>query len=296
MNVVPAQVAGVKEIVLISPPQKGSNPPAANNLILAAAGLLQKTAAKTKIEIYKVGGAQGIAALAFGTETVPKVDKIVGPGNLYVTLAKKLLYGLVGIDKLAGPSEVLVVADDSADAELVAAEILAQAEHDPDARAMLVSTSQKLIEAVSATVTVRCAGCRRKTIAERALKNNGWAVLAKSQTEMLSIANEIGAEHVVVMTKNATALSAQITNAGAIFIGAYSPVALGDYWAGPNHVLPTGGTARFSSPLGVWDFVKRQSVIHYSKAALKKAAADIEILAEGEGLEAHARSVKRVDQ
>lgn len=287
MNVIPAKVAGVKEIVLITPPLKKSQPPHVNDLILAAAHLVGVG------EIYKVGGAHGIAALAFGTESIKKVDKIVGPGNVYVTLAKKLVFGLVGVDKLAGPSEVLVIADDSADPKLVAAELLAQAEHDPDARAVLVSPSEKLIAKAEAEVTRQFTLLPRKVIMERSLKNNGVAVNVKDINAAIEIANQVGPEHLVVMTKKPEKIADKIKNAGAIFVGSNSPVALGDYIAGTNHVLPTEATARFSSPLGVWDFVKRQSIINYSATALEKVSKNVEILAALEGLDAHAATVRR---
>ena len=287
MNVIPAKVAGVKELALITPPLKKSQPPHVNDLVLAAAHFVGIN------EIYKVGGAHGIAALAFGTESIKKVDKIVGPGNVYVTLAKKLVFGLVGIDKLAGPSEVLVIADDSADPKLVAAEMLAQAEHDPDARAVLVSPSEKLIEKVEAEVTRQFTLLPRKIIMERSLKNNGKAVRVKDINAAVEVANLVGPEHLVIMTKKAEKVAEKIENAGAVFVGGSSPVALGDYIAGTNHVLPTEATARFSSPLGVWDFVKRQSLINYSSSALKKVAKNVEVLAALEGLEAHAATVKR---
>ncbi|MFA4857874.1 MAG: histidinol dehydrogenase [Candidatus Margulisiibacteriota bacterium] len=276
MNVIPALVAGVKEIALITPPIKNSSPPRVNPFVLAAVKMLQRQSRNCKIEVCQIGGPQGIAALAYGIPAIKKVDKIVGPGNYFVTLAKKEVFGVVGIDKLAGPSEVLVIADDSANPQYVAAELLAQAEHDPAARAILVTTSRAL---------------------EKQAKDEGCScvVQVKNLDEAVAASNAIGPEHLVIMTKNAEQLSRKITNAGAIFIGEYSPVALGDYFAGTNHVLPTGGTARFSSPLGVWDFVKRQSVINYSKGALKKAGAAIEILAASEGLEAHAKSVRMRD-
>jgi histidinol dehydrogenase len=289
MNVIPAVVAGVKQLVLVSPPLKGVTPPQINKYILAAVSLLQKLAPKCKIEVYKIGGAQAVAALAYGTRSIPKADKIVGPGNRFVTQAKKEVFGVVGIDKLAGPSEVVVLADASANPEYIAAELLAQAEHDPTAQAVLVTDAKKLKEQVHTAVLSQT----KKLSVRMPAKGKIKMLKAKNLQAAIDLANQIGPEHLVIMTKNPKAVMLKIENAGAIFLGEYSPVALGDYFAGPNHVLPTSGTARFSSPLGVWDFVKRQSVINYSAAALKKIAKDIATLAHAEGLAAHAEAVKR---
>ncbi|MBU0687023.1 MAG: histidinol dehydrogenase [Candidatus Margulisbacteria bacterium] len=278
MNVIPAQVAGVAEIVLISPPP-------ISNLILAAAGVLGIK------EIYRAGGAQGIGALAFGTESIPRVDKIVGPGNIYVTMAKKAVFGIVGIDKLAGPSEVLIIADGSADPSMIAADLLSQAEHDPHARSSLVSNSKKIIERVQEEIIRQFIGLKRKVIIEKALRANGAAVLVKNIDEAIELSNQVGPEHLQILTKNPIANAKKIKNAGAIFLGAFSPVALGDYIAGPNHVLPTEGTARFSSPLGVWDFVKRQSLINFSQKGLNKVKKQVALLAALEGLDAHAATL-----
>ncbi|MBU1768011.1 MAG: histidinol dehydrogenase, partial [Candidatus Omnitrophica bacterium] len=234
---------------------------------------------------------QGIGALAFGTESIPRVDKIVGPGNIYVTMAKKAVFGIVGIDKLAGPSEVLIIADGSADPSMIAADLLSQAEHDPHARSSLVSNSKKIIERVQEEIIRQFIGLKRKVIIEKALRANGAAVLVKNIDEAIELSNQVGPEHLQILTKNPIANAKKIKNAGAIFLGAFSPVALGDYIAGPNHVLPTEGTARFSSPLGVWDFVKRQSLINFSQKGLNKVKKQVALLAALEGLDAHAATL-----
>jgi len=243
-------------------------------------------------EIYKIGGAQAIAALAFGTETIPHVDVIVGPGNIYVTLAKKLLFGTVGIDKLAGPSNVVIIADPDADPKLIAADLLAQAEHDPNSQAILVSTSAKIAYAARDNLVTQLKKLSRRKLIEKALKNNSVIIVVDNIAQAVEISNRIAPEHLQIMASQPERILPQIKNAGAVFLGPYSPAVIGDYVAGPNHVLPTGSAARFSSPLGVWDFVKRQSVIGYSREALEKVRADALIIADVEGLDAHANSVK----
>ena len=241
--------------------------------------------------VYKIGGAQAIGALAYGTESIPKVDKIVGPGNIYVALAKKAVYGHVSIDAIAGPSEILVIADDSANPSYVAADLLSQAEHDELASAILVTTSEELADAVSKEVDRFTAQLSRKEIIQKSLDNYGYILIAESMDEAISIANEIASEHLEIQTKNPYDVMTKIRNAGAIFIGEYSSEPLGDYFAGPNHVLPTNGTAKFFSPLSVDDFIKKSSIIAYSKEALEKVHEDIESFAAAERLTAHANSI-----
>lgn len=275
MNVIPAKVAGVKEIVLFSPP------PISPYVLVAAAEVGVDS-------IYKVGGAQAIAALAYGTETIPKVDKIVGPGNIYVTLAKREVFGVVGIESLAGPSDVLIIADGDADAEFIAADLLAQAEHDPSSSALLATNSGKLIEKVEKEI-----GKQIKKLGRRKIIEQAEIILLEVESirQAVEISNRIAPEHLELEVGSPQRILEQIKNAGAVFLGPHSPVAVGDYIAGPNHVLPTGGTARFSSPLGVYDFVKHQSIIGYTKPALKNVWKDVKFLAEIEGLDAHARSI-----
>jgi len=275
MNVIPAKVAGVKEIILVSPP------PISPYVLVAASEIGVDS-------IFRVGGAQAIAALAYGTGTIPKVDKIVGPGNIYVTLAKKEVFGVVGIESLAGPSDVLIIADGDGEAEFIAADLLAQAEHDPSASAILATNSAKLIEKVEKEIHKQISKLSRKKIIEQA-----EIVLLQVETirQAVEIANQLAPEHLELEVGSPQRFLEQIRNAGAIFLGPHSPVAVGDYIAGPNHVLPTGGTARFSSPLGVYDFVKHQSIIGYTKPALKNVWKDVKFLAEIEGLDAHARSI-----
>jgi len=280
MNVVPAQVAEVERIVVTTPPRTLTENPA------VAAALLELNVN----EVYAVGGAQAIAALAFGTETIPRVDKITGPGNKYVAAAKKLLFGVVGIDAIAGPSEIVVVADRSARAEFVAADLLAQAEHGEDASAVLISTCQTFAERVADQLCNQLRSLPRRAIAQSSLQNYGAIVVVNTLDEAASLVNELAPEHVELVTSNDEALAAKIKHAGAIFFGSYTPEAVGDYLAGPNHVLPTGRTARFSSALGVYDFVKRTSLLRYSSAAFNSVAESIAVLAECEGLAAHARS------
>jgi histidinol dehydrogenase len=281
MNVVPAQVAGVPRIVVTTPPRTLAE----NSAVAAALVELNIT------EVYAVGGAQAIAALAYGTETVPRVDKITGPGNKYVAAAKKLVFGAVGIDSIAGPSEVVIIADDSARADYVAADLLAQAEHAEDASAILLTTSDELAGETVVELKRQAASLPRRAIVEQSLNQYGAIILVTDLEEACAIANELAPEHLELMTKDDEAVSELIREAGAIFFGANTPEAVGDYFAGPNHVLPTGGTARFSSALGVYDFVKRTSLLRYSNDAIKSSAKKIAALAAVEGLDAHARSV-----
>ena len=283
MNVIPAKVAGVKKIVMVTPPGKDGkvNP----NTLVAA----NEAGAD---EIYKVGGAQAIAALAFGTESIPKVDKIVGPGNIYVALAKKSVYGYVSIDSIAGPSEILVLADETANPRYVAADLLSQAEHDELASAILVTTSKELADAVSVEVDKFIAELSRKEIMSKSVGNYGYILVAESMQDAIDAANDIASEHLEIMTKNPFEVMTKIQNAGAIFIGEYSSEPLGDYFAGPNHILPTNGTAKFFGPLSVDDFVKKSSIIYYSREALEPIHKDIIKFAESERLTAHANSIK----
>ena len=282
MNAVPASVAGVKEIIMVTPAKEGRIKPE----ILAAA----KIAGVTKI--FKVGGAQAIAALAYGTQTTPAVDKITGPGNIYVATAKKLVYGQVDIDMIAGPSEILVIADESADAERAAADMLSQAEHDVLASAVMVTTSARLAELVAAEIERQLAELPRREIAQRSIEDNGRVIVTESLDDAVEIANALAPEHLEVYTSDPFALLPRLVNAGSIFLGGYTPEPVGDYFAGPNHTLPTSGTARFSSPLSGADFVKRSSYIHYTKEALKEAGEKIAAFAESEGLQAHANAVR----
>lgn len=243
-------------------------------------------------EIYKVGGAQAIAAMAFGTESIPKVDKITGPGNIFVALAKKACFGYVSIDSIAGPSEILVIADETANPRYVAADLLSQAEHDEMASAILITTSEKLAEEVNAQVEVFTNKLSRKEIMEKSLENYGYILIADTMEDAVEAANEIASEHLEILTKNPYEIMTKIKNAGAIFLGEYSSEPLGDYFAGPNHILPTNGTAKFFSPLNVDDFVKKTSIISYSREALEAVHKDIELFAESEGLTAHANSIK----
>jgi histidinol dehydrogenase len=280
MNVVPAQVAGVKHIVVATPPLSLRENPA------VAAALLQLGFN----EVYAVGGAQAIAALAYGTETVPQVDKITGPGNRYVAAAKKLVFGTVGIDSIAGPTEVAIVADDTARAEFVAADLLAQAEHAEDASAILVTTSEQLAKEVAAEVLRQAQSLPRRAIVEKSLAQYGAILLVADLDAACAIVNDLAPEHLEIVTRDDDGVGANILHAGAIFFGPYTPEVVGDYFAGPNHVLPTAGAARFSSALSVFDFVRRTSVIRYSREALRHSAEKISTLAKAEGLDAHARS------
>ena len=283
MNIVPAKVAGVDEIIMTTPPGRDGK---VNPSTLVAA----KEAGADKI--YKVGGAQAIAALAFGTESIPKVDKIVGPGNIYVALAKKAVFGYVSIDSIAGPSEILVLADETANARYVAADLLSQAEHDEMASAILVTTSQKLAEEVSKEVDGFVAVLSRKEIIQKSLDQFGYILVADDMETAITTANEIAPEHLEIITVNPFETMTKIRNAGAIFLGEYSSEPLGDYFAGPNHVLPTNGTAKFFSPLGVDDFIKKSSIISYSREALEPIHEDIIKFANAERLTAHANSIK----
>ena len=283
MNIVPAKVAGVKTIVMTTPPGKDGKVNPATLVAAKEAGV---------DAIYKVGGAQAIAALAFGTESVPKVDKIVGPGNIYVALAKKAVFGFVSIDSIAGPSEIMVLADETANPRFVAADLLSQAEHDEMASAILVTTSRDLAEQVSKEVEGFVAQLSRKEIIQKSLDNYGYILVAESMDEAIATVNEIASEHLELVTKNPFETMTKIRNAGAIFVGEYSSEPWGDYFAGPNHVLPTNGTAKFFSPLSVDDFIKKSSIISYSREALEPIYKDIVQFAECEQLTAHANSIR----
>ena len=283
MNIVPAHVAGVKNIIMTTPPGKDGKV-TANTLVAAKEAGVGA--------IYKVGGAQAIAALAFGTESIPKVDKIVGPGNIFVALAKKSVYGNVSIDSIAGPSEILVLADETANPRYVAADLLSQAEHDEMASAILVTTSEELAAKVSEEIEGFLNQLSRKEIMEKSLDSFGYILIAKDIKEAVDVANAIASEHLEIMTENPFDVMTRIKNAGAIFIGAYSCEPLGDYFAGPNHVLPTNGTTKFFSPLSVDDFIKKSSVVYYSREALEPVHKDIEFFATQEELTAHANSMK----
>lgn len=283
MNVIPAKVAGVREIIMTTPPNAEGK---INPGTLVAADIAGVDT------IYKVGGAQAIAALAFGTESIPKVDKITGPGNIFVALAKKAVYGYVSIDSIAGPSEILVLADETANPRYVAADMLSQAEHDELASAILITTSEELAEKVSEEVDKLTAVLSRKEIIQKSLDNYGYILLADSMEQAIETTNEIASEHLEILTKNPFDTMTRIRNAGAIFLGEYSSEPLGDYFAGPNHILPTNGTAKFFSPVNVDDFIKKSSIISYSREALEKLHKDIELFAESESLTAHANSIK----
>ncbi len=283
MNVLPARVAGVPRIIMTTPPGPDGK---VNPNILAAADIAGVN------EIYKAGGAQAIAAMAFGTESIPKVDKITGPGNIFVALAKKACFGYVSIDSIAGPSEILVLADESATPGYVAADLLSQAEHDEMASAILITTSKDLADRVSEEVTALTGRLSRKEIIEKSLENYGYILIARDMDEALCAVNEIASEHLEILTQNPFEIMTKVKNAGAIFLGEYSSEPLGDYFAGPNHILPTNGTARFFSPLNVDDFLKKTSIISYSREALSKVHRQIEMFAEKEGLTAHANSIR----
>lgn len=283
MNTIPAKVAGVGKIVMVTPPLKDGS---INPNILVAADIAGVD------EIYKVGGAQGVAALAYGTETIPKVDKIVGPGNIYVAMAKRSVYGFVDIDMIAGPSEILVISDESGDPKLIAADLMSQAEHDKLASATLVTTSKKLAFEVKKELEVQVENLSRKDIIKASLRDYGAILIVKDLKEAIEIANIIAPEHLEVVVKEPFLILGEIKNAGSIFLGKYAPEPLGDYMAGPNHVLPTSGSARFFSPLSVDDYIKKSSFIYYSESGLSKVKDDIVTLAETEGLTAHANSIK----
>lgn len=282
MTVLPALVAGVPEIVMVTPPQKDGS--------LSPATLVAAREAGVK-EIYRVGGAQAIAALAYGTESIPAVDKIVGPGNIYVALAKKSVYGVVGLDMLAGPSEILLIGDGSVPAVYAAIDLLSQAEHDRRARAILVTNNEAWAQEVKKFLGKYLAELPRREIAETALREYGALILTQSLAEAFAVANYVAPEHLELLLSNPHSYLGEIKHAGAIFLGPYTPEVLGDYWAGPSHVLPTGGTARYASPLTVHDFYKCSSIINYSAAGLQKAAAAVQYLAAAEGLQAHGQAM-----
>ena len=283
MNVIPAKIAGVKEIVMVTPPQKDGT---ANPDILAAA----KIAGVDRV--FLMGGAQAVAALAYGTQSVPKVDKIVGPGNIFVATAKKLLYGTVDIDMIAGPSEILIVADKSANPKFLAADLMSQAEHDKMASAILLTTSEETANETAKELSRQMQTLERKDIIEQSLNDFGAIIVCKDISEAVDFANELAPEHLELAVENPMEYIGRVDNAGSVFLGHYSPEPLGDYFAGPNHVLPTSGTARFFSPLSVDSFIKKSSFIYYTEPALSEAKDDIIKLAETEGLTAHANSIK----
>ena len=283
MNAIPAKIAGVKEIIMVTPPCKDGTP---NKDILVAAAICGVD------RIFLSGGAQAIAALAYGTEEIPKVDKIVGPGNIFVATAKKLLYGVVDIDMIAGPSEVLVMADKTADPKFVAADLMSQAEHDVLASSILVTTDPELPDKVEAEIIHQMAYLERKEIIEKSMTNYAAMLIARDKQQAIELANAIAPEHLEVLMENPLEYIGCLDNAGSVFLGSYSSEPLGDYYAGPNHVLPTSGTARFFSPLGVNSFIKRSSYIYYTEDALRDAKDDIVLIAEREGLTAHANAIK----
>ena len=283
MNVLPAKVAGVEQIIMCTPPDKEGKVYPTTLVAAKEAGV---------DVIYKAGGAQAVAAMAYGTKSIPKVDKICGPGNIYVALAKKAVFGYVSIDSVAGPSEILVIADETANPRYVAADLLSQAEHDEMASAILVTTSEDLAHKVSEEVDKFVAELSRKEIIQKSLDNYGYILVAKDIDEAVDVANEIASEHMEIVTKNPFDVMTKVKNAGAIFLGEYSSEPLGDYFAGPNHVLPTNGTAKFFSPLSVDDFIKKSSIISYSRNALEAIHTDIEKFATAEHLTAHANSIK----
>ncbi len=283
MNIIPAKVAGVEKIIMTTPPDSEGK---INPGTLVAADIAGADV------IYKAGGAQAVAAMAFGTESIPKVDKITGPGNIFVALAKKAVYGYVSIDSIAGPSEILVLADETANPRVVAADLLSQAEHDELASAILITTSSKLAKEVSEQTAQFAKELSRSDIINKSLENYGYILVTSSMEEAIEAANEIASEHLEILTQNPYETMTKIKNAGAVFLGEYSSEPLGDYFAGPNHVLPTNGTARFFSPLNVDDFLKKTSIISYSRDALLKVHEDIELFARNEGLTAHENSIK----
>ena len=282
MNIIPAKVAGVSRIIMTTPPGKDGK---------VTPGTLVAARIAGADEVYKVGGAQAIAAMAFGTESIPRVDKITGPGNIFVALAKKACFGHVSIDSVAGPSEILVLADETANPRFVAADLLSQAEHDEMASAILITTSEALADKVKEEIDAFTLKLERKEIIEKSLDNYGYILVAKDMDDAIDAANEIASEHLEILTKDPFAVMTRIKNAGAIFLGEYSSEPLGDYFAGPNHILPTNGTARFFSPLGVDDFIKKTSIISYSRDGLLKVHDKIECFAKYEGLTAHANSI-----
>ncbi len=282
MNVIPAQVAGVREIALCVPQPGGE----INPYVMSAIRMLGVN------EVYRAGGAQAVGAMAFGTRSIPKVDKIVGPGNIFVATAKKMVFGLVDIDMIAGPSEILIIADDSADASFVAADLLSQAEHDELASAVLLTISERLAGAVAEEVLRQLSGLKRKKIAQASLHNYGAAIITKTLQDAADLANRIAPEHLEIMTEKPEQLLPLVDNAGAVFLGPWTPEALGDYSAGPNHTLPTGSTSRFFSPLGVYDFYKRSSLIGFTRKGFLKLSNIVETIADIEGLEAHANTIR----
>jgi histidinol dehydrogenase len=281
MNGIPAKLAGVERLVMVTPPRREQD-----DAILAAAWVAGVD------EVVYYGGAQAIAALAYGTESLPRVDKIVGPGNVYVATAKRLIYGLCDIDMIAGPSEILIIADENANPDWIAADLLSQAEHDKNAAAILLTTDEELADCVSEQIEKRLSLLPRRDIAAVSIQNNGLIILCRSADEMVSLANLAAPEHLEILTEDPLALVPAIRNAGSVFCGPWSPEPLGDYYAGTNHVLPTSGTARFASPLGVYDFIKRMSYTYYTKEALAAAKAHIVAIGEAEGLTAHTEAVK----
>ena len=288
MNAIPAKIAGVEELVMVTPPRldaSGDDYPT-DTAILAAAWLAGVD------KVIMVGGAQAVAALAYGSETIPRVDKIVGPGNVFVTTAKRILYGQVDIDMIAGPSEILILADDGANASYVAADLLSQAEHDQESASILLTTSKGFAKEVSLAIESQLNVLSREDIARISIENNGLIIICRSEDEMVMLANKIAPEHLEIMMQDSLGILPRIKNAGSVFCGHYTPEPVGDYYSGTNHVLPTSGTARFASPLGVYDFVKRMSYTQYTKEALEKAKDDIIEIANAEGLTAHANSVK----
>ena len=282
MNVIPAKIAGVKEIIMVTPPGKDGKP---NQNILAAAAVAGVE------RIFLIGGAQAIAALAYGTESVPRVDKIVGPGNIFVATAKKLLFGVVDIDMVAGPSEILIVADETAEPKFLAADLMSQAEHDVLASAILLTTSQRIAEETIEELNRQMQALSRKDIIEKSLTDYGAVIVCNNISQAIDFANELAPEHLELCVKNPVEYIGRVDNAGSVFLGNYSPESVGDYYAGPNHVLPTGGTARFFSPLSVDSFIKKSSFIYYTSSALDSAKDNIITLADAEGLTAHANAV-----
>ena len=282
MNVIPAKIAGVKEIIMVTPPGKDGKP---NQNILAAAAVAGVE------RIFLIGGAQAIAALAYGTESVPRVDKIVGPGNIFVATAKKLLFGVVDIDMVAGPSEILIVADETAEPQFLAADLMSQAEHDVLASAILLTTSQRIAEETIEELKRQMQALSRKDIIEKSLTDYGAVIVCNNLSQAIDFANELAPEHLELCVKNPVEYIGRVDNAGSVFLGNYSPESVGDYYAGPNHVLPTGGTARFFSPLSVDSFIKKSSFIYYTSSALDSAKDNIITLADAEGLTAHANAV-----
>jgi histidinol dehydrogenase len=283
MTALPAKIAGVEQVIMVTPPQTAGIAPA----VLAAAKIAGVDA------VYQVGGAQAIGALAYGTESIPAVNKIVGPGNIFVATAKKQVFGQVAIDMVAGPSEIGILADETADPGELAADLLSQAEHDKRARPMLITDSLKLAQAVSDQIKEQLKTLPRQEIAAASVENRGFIAVMKSVSEMFALMNEVAPEHLEIQLSNPAQYLSLIRNAGSVFLGRYASEPLGDYLAGPNHVLPTGGTAKFSSPLGVYDFVKKTQFIQFSKEALKNDSADITKLARTEGLEGHARAIEQ---